>query len=194
MSAVYVLDNGYGGSNPAVTGDRADFASHGTMMCDIVHTFNPKANIHSVKMPVSGSLNDIADTFAQVAHRTKAGDVILIGWITNRNSMLDEVAEITLKDCDVVIPAGNYAKPIEEYSPLLPQFHIVEAFNHHNIRMSGSNYGDNTVWMYGVPIQHLGITQRGTSVAAAIYAGLLSRNNSAKFMRRARKTVENIFK
>ena len=88
---------------------------------------------------------------------------------------------------------GVYTQPIENYSPLLPHFHIVEAHNHRKIRMSGSNYGDNTKWMYGVPIQHLGISQRGTSVASAIYAGLLSRNNSEKFLRRARKVVGNIF-
>lgn len=196
-TTVYVLDDGYNGTDNSITGDRNPNSRHGTMMCDLVRLFSSKVNIKSIQMPPSGRLEDIAEVLSVLYDSVKPDDVVLFGWITYRNDALDQMVEAISQRTTVVCPAGNYAEDIENYSPLMvPNVIVVHALNHHDQMLSRSNFGNEqkqTVGMYGVPIQHLNITQRGTSVAVAIYAALLSRNKSEKFMRRAKRTVRKLY-
>lgn len=194
MKTVYIIDDGYGGRDKTVLGDlTTNKKSHGTMMCDVVRIFNPRANIVSVQIK-DNDIVYVIQTILQLIKKVKPGDIVLFGWITNRNQALDFAVGRLVKKVTVIVPAGNYNKPVVAYSPTaVPGAHVISSINHLNERMSMSNYGSDTIPMYGVPIYHLGLTERGTSLAAAIYAGLYSRNSSEKFMRRATKAVYNIF-
>lgn len=191
---IYVLDDGYSGTDHSIRGDLVERNSHGTIMCDTIRIFNPRADIVSIKVTGSTSLMDMIQHLAIVYNKLVEGDIVVFGWIITYNSMLNMMVTKMTHKATVIVPAGNYGDSILNYSPTAANgVHVIAAINHHGVRMSKSNYGDNVKEMYGVPIHHLNITDRGTSVAAAIYAGLISRNKSEKFMRRARKVLHNMF-
>lgn len=164
-----------------------DSHNHGSMMTHIIGCFNPNTQVSLISTDGVNKIWDLQEIMSAVAHGVSPGDIVLLGWITARNPHVDQSARILAEKCPVIVPAGNYGLSTQGFSPCdLPEVICVEAFNTQGERMSGSNYRpDGTgVPMLGVPIQHLDIQERGTSVAAAIYAALYARNSRPIFIRR----------
>lgn len=196
-TTIYILDQGYGGTNSVVTGDINQHSPHGTIMADTVSAINPRAHIHALAMPQCGTIDLVVEKISWLSEKVQSDDLVLFGWVSHHNLEVDQAVTDLAQRCMVVVPAGNMASHIRHFSPtVVSGVTTVVALNGKNQLMSLSNYGCDqcpTVGMYGVPMPHLGHVERGTSVAAAIYAGLMSRNRSEKFIRRSRQVIWRSF-
>lgn len=161
------------------------------MMTHIIHCFNPEVTIHLVPTDDVSTTTDLIDLIETTAHRmVPQHDIMLLGWIVNRNHLVDQCFERIVQTHVVIVPAGNYACDICEFSPTsVSDITVIEAHNYQDMRLSLSNFCNHRdlEYMYGIiPGYH----ERGTSVAAAVYAGLVSRNPCEKFLRRSRHVLK----
>jgi len=186
---IYVIDTGYAGQHTDVvikSGD--DVIGHGTTMIDYIKDYNRKANITSVQISnLTPSTDELIKIIEDLIDCVTADDIVLFTWIIEKDHRFDLVVSRLVARCTVVCAAGNLTAPVAAYSPCtVLGIHTITALNKSGTRAHFSNYGPGTIPMFGTNItSSSGQQYTGTSVAAAIYTALLSRNSSPRFQRRA---------
>lgn len=188
---IYVVDNGYGGKNENIKGDKVDRPTHGTSMCDVIATINKKAIIQSVHVPRQDNEGAIFIKLLELSRKVKKQDIIVFGFLTQRNELVDQIVEDLSLKCTIIVPSGNHSKHTKYFSPYHNNIIVVQAIDQHDKVYVTSNWGEGKqVTMYGwcpTITRHL----NSSSLATALYAGIYSRNKTNKFLRRARKVLKN---
>lgn len=150
--------------------------SHSHFMMHIVaeHT-QEKVNLFSLREPVTAE--DLCDVLKRVCKLVDEKDIVLLAWCTPRNDHIDKCVSKIAEKCDVVVAAGNDSKDIEDVSPAhLECVTTVGCLNKSGAVASCSNYSQHKkmVWACGTNYFLDGRKQHGTSVSAAVYAGVLA--------------------
>lgn len=186
---IYVIDTGYSGKHADISSEQVDEIGHGTAMINIIKGFTPKAEIIPIKVRPSMLRDELLSVFSELIDRVKVADIVLLNWVVDKDLQLDSIVSILVDRCCVVCAAGNFSKSIELYSPTTVKgVHVVACLNKSGKLAKMSNYCNdgNMKYMFGTTFItdsiNGTITCSGTSVSASIYAALMSRNKTCKFM------------
>lgn len=189
---IYVIDTGYSGQHLDVICE-PDTIGHGTAMVNLIKQFSPKAQITSMKIDEQMSKCELMRILLQVKTNIEPQDIVLIPWIIDRDAEIDFIVTELAKTNAVVCSAGNMSSPVNLYSPAgAPGVITVGCINKSGVLARMSNYGteDKAIeLMYGTSVNVESINGpmviAGTSASASIYAALLDRNPSKRFLTRA---------
>jgi len=194
---IYVIDTGYAGTHiDVVTSTSSDDIGHGTAMVEYIKDYNKNANITSIQLPtLTPSSCELIQLVESLIEKVAADDIVLFTWVIKRDSCFDLVVSRLALCCVVVCAAGNYSSSISEYSPCsVIGVRTITALNKSGTLAQFSNYGQGTIPMFGTNVTSSSEQQyTGTSVAAAIYTALITRNSSPRFFRRAFKLLSRKF-
>ena len=150
--------------------------SHSYFMMHIVseHT-QEKVNLFSLPEPITEDA--VCTVLQRLCRLVNKDDVVLMAWVTPKNKNIDRCVLHIAEKCSVVVAAGNDSKDIEEVSPAhLNEVITVGCLNKSGAVASCSNYSQKKkmVWACGTNYFLDGHRQHGTSVSAAVYAGVLA--------------------
>jgi len=176
---------------------------HGQVMRDFIRMYNPSilpilVNFQSEEY-TEDLLIDLAESLGELVD---VHDIVLITWSMAKNIAVDAAFAKLASYCTVVCAAGNnYGKMASDYSPIgAPGVHIIGCINKRSEIASMSNVGNNVTYMFGTNMilpNSDGTVHGGTSVAASIFTGLLSRSYRTRepsiFMRRAKRALQQRF-
>lgn len=166
--------------------DSGDWSDHGKITEKIVKYISPNCDIERIKFPELLLVSDVIDSLMYVSDRASSGDIVLITWILPRNQKVDDAVLSLSKKARVICSAGNLKQDIKNFSPanLSSNIEVVHCLNKKGDLASFSNFGEHTVGMFGTNISIDNLKYSGTTISAAIYAGLISRNSNPKFLDR----------
>lgn len=161
---IYLLDSEYADD------------SHSRYVLDVIkeHT-----DVHVELIPLSKQITtgELAKTVYSLFQKVTADDIVLCTWAVPGNYGLDELFTELSMYCNVVAAAGNFSKPIDEYTPARADGVItVGTLNKKGLVAALSNYGDSKeiVWIPGTNYSVEWKNASGTSVSAALYAAFLA--------------------
>jgi len=177
---IYVIDTGYGDS---------DFMGHGTVMIDIIKSYNPKSDIHSLKNNYFDAEKSVEINLLYVLANCGANDILLTTWQIEKSDRIDNLfKKISQKLSVIICTAGN--ERYQDITQITPANLTSYCDVIYCIRKSGepatfATVADNTIGMYGTNITCPdGKVRSGSSISAAIYCGIISRNSDPRFLRR----------
>lgn len=156
--------------------------SHSYFMMHIVaeHT-SEKINLFSIPEPVTEM--GICESLRKVLNNVTNDDIVLMSWVTPKNDNIDKMVDKIADICSVVVAAGNDSCDIQNLTPAHLQSVItVGCLNKSGSVSSCSNFssGKQLVWAPGTNYFLNGHKQHGTSVSAAVYAGILAESKKRK--------------
>lgn len=138
-------------------------------------------------LPETVTEQSILSTLDLVYCNSKKDDILLIPWIVTGSRLVDLAVEKVLSRLTVVAAAGNFSTDIDSFSPArLPGIITVGCLNKSVKVAALSNTSTKKIlaWAPGTNF-HVGPkTYSGTSISAAIYAGLLAES------RKINKSIE----
>lgn len=164
-----------------------EFKNHGKVMCDIIRYYSPTAVINFKEIPPGCGIAMLTDMLMDIYEKAELGDIMLISWNIPPNAIVEQCILDIAKKCSVIVAAGNQSHSVTKFTPQRLQQHVtvVHAIKKNGELASFTNYGDHTVPMYGTNVTCAdGVVRSGTSISAAIYTGIISRNNDPRFFRR----------
>jgi hypothetical protein len=175
--------------------DSGDWSSHGKAVEDIVRAVSPKVQIKRIKFPKHLSVSNIIDSLLFVNSCAKKGDIILITWTIPRNDQIDSIIKSLSKKYRIICSAGNSKQHVENFTPanLDNTVEVIHCLKKSGENASFTNFGASTIGMYGTNITVNGLKRSGTTISAAIYAALVSRNSNPKFVERVKSMMQKRF-
>ena len=167
---IYVLDNN-SGINP-----------HGQLMSKIIkhHTTQP---IEIIEIHPQIKISILENTINDLLRKIKPTDVVLVSWAIEADYRCDELFDILGEHCFVVVAAGNTNEPIENFSPTRSDnVYCIGCLNKNGVKASLSNFSNfkELIWVCGTNYYVDNVPHSGTSISAAIYAGLLAESIKLK--------------
>lgn len=156
--------------------------SHSKYIIDIInqHTI---AEIKVVELDNPITYGDIMRKVYDVMYKVLPKDIVLCPWLVEKNDKLNELFAELGNCCYVIAAAGNYNKPVENYTPAGADNVItVGTLNKSGLAASLSNYGDKKpiIWIPGTNYDVGWKNSSGTSVSAALYAAFLNESIRTK--------------
>lgn len=130
-------------------------------------------------IPIPSTLTDkrVVNVIAELVGKVNSSDIVLTPWLVPTNVTLVTLFEQLSDKCWVVVPAGNTAEPIDQFTPAgIDSVITVGALNKSGNRAGFSNYSTTKplVWVTGTNYEHKDFTETGTCVSATVYAALLA--------------------
>lgn len=178
----------------SVTNDHYDRVGHGTVMASVIKSVHTKAKITSIKIgDLNPSLENILLALSYPESRPSQDKVNIILFnanFLNHNSIVEFESKLLdlSKKFTVVVPAGNNADCVENYTPARCNFiWNVGGLNKSKEITSVSNFqGSNRKIDFWVVSTNITATNNknekvkvfGTSVAASITAALIDKNQT----------------
>lgn len=186
---IYVIDTGYRDT---------DFMGHGTIMIDIIKSYNPGCDIHSLSNDHASDITAIEMNLLYVLANGEKSDILFTPWHITQSDRIDNLfKKISKKIHRVICTAGNQSDlDITQITPgnLTSHCDVI-----HCLRKSGepatfATLGADTIGMYGTNITCPdGKVRSGSSLSAAIYCGIISRNSDQRFLRRVTRLMSHKF-
>lgn len=186
---IYVIDTGYRDT---------DFMGHGTVMIDIIKSYRPRCDIHSLNSTHSDDITSVEINLLYVLANSKSTDILFTPWHISKSDRIDDLfKKISQKIHRVICTAGNQSDlDITQITPgnLTSYCDVI-----HCLRKSGepatfATQGTGTQGMYGTNITCPdGKVRSGSSLSAAIYCGIISRNSDQRFLRRVTRLMSQRF-
>jgi len=175
--------------------DSGDWSEHGRVTEKIVRYISPNCDIERIKFPKLLLVSDIIDSLLYVKNQASASDIVLITWVLPRSQEIDEIVLSLSKKLRVICSAGNLKQDIKNFSPanLSSNIEVIHCLNKKGEIASFSNFGECTIGMFGTNILIDNLRYSGTTISAAIYAGLISRNNNPKFLHKMTRFLSRKF-
>lgn len=153
-----------------------DDTSHSRYIMDIIkeHSTVP-IKLIPLNLPIT--IGHLCQTICDLLPVVLPRDIVLCPWAVPANDQIDELFTELANLCYVVVAAGNFHAPIEDYSPArVPEVITVGTLNKSGLVAALSNYSNTkeVVWVPGTNY-HVGWkNSSGTSVSAAVYTAFLS--------------------
>lgn len=150
--------------------------SHSRYVIDVIkqHT---DVNIKHIELTQDINIGQLVETIYDLMQIVIPSDIVLCAWAVPANDSLDSLFEELSLLCFVVAAAGNFHRPIEEYTPARTQGVItVGTLNKEGLVAALSNYS-NTKEVKWVPGTNYNVgwkNSSGTSISAALYAAFLA--------------------
>jgi hypothetical protein len=157
-------------------------------MIDIIKNHNNTVKIELVEIDKNFTVNQLFDTIYDLMPKVLPTDIVLCAWAIKANDNIDDLFNELASYCNVVAAAGNFRKPIENYSPVRAEKVIaVGTLNKTGLVAALSNYSNSKkiVWIPGTNYDVGYKVSSGTSVSAAIYAAFLDisiKNNDKELL------------
>ena len=150
--------------------------SHSRFILDIItqHTSIPITLIETPQKPL---LNELYQIVEDLSSKVTPSDVVLCAWLVPGDCRVDQLFEDLCDRCWVVAAAGNFNKPIEDFSPARADKVItVGCLNKSLVKATLSNFSENKKmeWVPGTNYDVGWKNASGTSVSAALYAAFLA--------------------
>lgn len=176
--------------------DENDKSMHGYITQTLVKYYNPCAEIFYIGLDRSSSHYHIIDALEKVLDLICDRDYFLVTWTVEKNDKIDNLfLQIKNKCKKVICSAGNDQINVDFISPsnLTKHIDVVTCLRKNGQLASFSNYGDYTKGMYGTNITVGGEKISGSSISAAIYTGIVSRNDNPRFLKKVTYLMKQRF-
>lgn len=166
--------------------------SHSQYIIDIIkeHT---DTSIELITISNNITYGEIANIVISLFEKVIPNDIVLCPWAVPANKSLDELFTELSTLCYVVAAAGNFKKPVEDYTPAGSDGVItVGTLNKSGLIAALSNYSNNKeiIWLPGTNYTVGWKNSSGTSVSAALYAAFLAEGIKHKDMTLVEKMIE----
>jgi len=151
--------------------------SHSRYLIDIIHQHTNEV-IEIVDLPSSSTKKFIANKIFDLLSKVRPNDIVLCAWAIKADENLDELFSELGECCRVVVSAGNFHEPLENYTPARSDnVIVVGTLNKSGLVAALSNYSESKhiVWIPGTNYDSGQKVMSGTSVSAALYAAFLSK-------------------
>lgn len=186
---IYVIDTGYKDS---------DFMGHGTIMIDIIKSYNPKCDIQSLSNNHSEDITSVEMNLLYVLANAQSSDILFTPWHISKSDRIDDLfKKISQKIHRVVCAAGNQSDlDITQITPgnLTSDCDVIHCLRKTGEPATFATQGPGTLGMYGTNITCPdGKVRSGSSLSAAIYCGIISRNSDRRFLRRVTRLMGQKF-
>lgn len=183
---IFVIDTGYGES---------DWMGHGTVITDIVRYYNIHADIQTLRNNNHNTLMSLEINLFYVLANCSESDMVLTPWNIPQNDKIDQLfKKISLKCSRIICTAGNHSQNIlDEWTParLTDYCDVVHCIKKSGDAASFATHSKETIGMYGTNVTCPdGVVRSGSSISAAIYCGIISRNSDKKFFRRVYRLIQ----
>lgn len=152
-------------------------SDHSKSISSILQCFTNES-ITSIAINPDAKLKEIYQIFIDLIDRVNSKDIVLCPWCIEANDYLDSIVDHLAAICNVVVAAGNFNRPVDSYSPARASLvTTVACLNKSGIKAALSNYSKtkDLIWIPGTNFWLDGKPFNGTSISAAVYAGLLSK-------------------
>jgi len=169
---------------------------HGYVTQTLVKYYNPCAEIFYIGLDKSSSYDNITDALEKVLDLICDQDYFLVTWTVKKNVAIDNLfLQIKNKCKKVICCAGNDRINVDLISPanLTKHIDVITCLRKNGQLASFSNFGDYTRGMYGTNILVNGEKISGSSISAAIYTGILSRNDNPRFLQKVTYLMQQRF-
>ena len=150
--------------------------SHSRFILDIIQK-HTSTSVTLVETPQKPLLNELYQIVEDLSGKVTPRDIVLCAWIMPGVCRVDQLFEDLCDLCWVVAAAGNFSKPIEDYSPARADKVItVGCLNKSLVKASLSNYSESKKmeWVPGTNYNVGWKNAGGTSVSAALYTAFLA--------------------
>lgn len=176
--------------------DKEASSDHAKATLSIIRYYNPDIDIEHTALSSPVSLSQIKSCLEKILNTCSKDDYLLVTWTIPKNQDIDELFLTIADKCKKVIcSAGNNNQDIEDLTPvnLSKKIDVVYCMRKNGAPATFSNYGNSLKGMYGTNITVNGAKRSGSSISAAIYAGIVIRNNDIRFLRRLTKKMQKKF-
>lgn len=167
--------------------------SHSRYVLDIIKEHsNVPVSLIPLNLPLS--IKQLYKTIYDLLTVVLPQDIVLCPWAVPANEELDELFEELSTCCFVIAAAGNFHRPIEEYTPARTKGVItVGTLNKFGLVASLSNYSNTkeVIWIPGTNYNVGWMNSSGTSVSAALYAAFLSKAIECDNLDLVKELIEN---
>lgn len=150
--------------------------SHSRYVMDIIKQHSD-VEIKLIPLSTNMTMGELCRTVYNLLLIVLPRDIVLCPWAVPASEQLDELFEELSLLCHVVAAAGNFHKPIEDFTPARTEGVItVGTLNKSGLVAALSNYSNTkeVVWIPGTNYNVGWKNSSGTSVSAALYAAFLS--------------------
>lgn len=150
--------------------------SHCNYIMDIIRE-HTDVQIELVPINSEISIGKIASIIYELFPKVLPQDIVLCAWAIPKNVDLNELFTELSTLCYVVVAAGNFKKPVEDYTPAGADGVItVGTLNKSGLVAALSNYGTSKeiIWLPGTNYNVGWKNSSGTSISAALYTAFLA--------------------
>lgn len=184
---IFVIDTGYAES---------DWLGHGTVVIDIIKYYNKEADIVSLSNTHNRTLTSVEMNLFYVLANCTQNDILITPWNISKNSRIDELfAKISRKCKKIVCTAGNNREyKLDDWTParLTDYCDVIHCVKKSGDLASFATQNKDTIGMYGTNVTCPdGVVRSGSTISAAIYCGIVSRNSDQRFLRRVTRLIAN---
>jgi hypothetical protein len=170
-----------------------DDTSHSRYIIDIIkeHSTVP-IKLIPLNLPIT--IGQLCQTIYDLLPVVLPRDIVLCPWAVPANEQIDDLFTELSSLCYVVVAAGNFHAPIEDYSPArVPDVITVGTLNKSGLVAALSNYSNTkeVVWVPGTNYNVGWKNSSGTSVSAAVYTAFLSVSIQQDNMDMLQTLIEN---
>lgn len=177
---IFVIDTGYAES---------DWSGHGTVVIDIIKYYNKQAEIISLTNAHTRTQTSVEMNLFYVLANCTKNDILITPWNISKNTRIDEIFKKISNRCKKIIcTAGNNSEyKLDQLTPanLTEYCDVIHCLRKTGDTASFATHNTNTIGMYGTNVTCPdGVVRSGSTISAAIYCGILSRNSDERFLRR----------
>ena len=153
-----------------------DDTSHSRYIIDIIKEHST-VTIQLIPINLPITIGQLCQTIYDLLPIVLPRDIVLCPWAVSANEQIDDLFTELSSLCYVVVAAGNFHAPIEDYSPArVSDVITIGTLNKSGLIAALSNYSNTkeVVWIPGTNYNVGWKNSSGTSVSAALYAAFLS--------------------
>ena len=182
---IFVIDTGYAES---------DWSGHGTVVIDIIKSYNKQAEIVSLSNAHTRTQTSVEMNLFYVLANCTKDDILITPWNISKNTRIDEIFKKISNKCKKIIcTAGNNSEYIlDDWTParLTDYCDVIHCIKKSGDTASFATQDQNTIGMYGTNVTCPdGVVRSGSTISAAIYCGIVSRNSDQRFIRRVTRLI-----
>ena len=184
---IFVIDTGYAES---------DWSGHGTVVIDIIKYYNKQAEIISLTNAHTGTQTSVEMNLFYVLANCTKNDILITPWNITKNIRIDEIFKKISNRCKKIIcTAGNNSEyKLDQLTPanLTEYCDVIHCLKKTGDTASFATHNTNTIGMYGTNVTCPdGVVRSGSTISAAIYCGIVSRNSDERFLRRVTRLIRH---
>lgn len=182
---IFVIDTGYAES---------DWSGHGTVVIDIIKYYNKHAEIISLSNAHTITHTSVEMNLFYVLANCTKNDILITPWNITKNIRMDEIfKKISYKCKKIICTAGNNSEYVlDDWTParLTDYCDVIHCIKKSGDTASFATKDQNTIGMYGTNVTCPdGVVRSGSTISAAIYCGIVSRNSDHRFIRRVTRLI-----
>lgn len=184
---IFVIDTGYAES---------DWSGHGTVVIDIIKSYNKQAEIISLTNAHTRTQTSVEINLFYVLANCTKNDILITPWNIAKNIHIDEIFKKISNRCKKIIcTAGNNSEyNLDQLTPanLTEYCDVIHCLKKTGDTASFATHNTNTIGMYGTNVTCPdGVVRSGSTISAAIYCGIVSRNSDERFLRRVTRLIRH---